>query len=146
MNTGQISVFMRKFRKVSWTLLYSDRWEFYWELTTCHTLKQVKQNATNNLALFSGQLFMLLQMVCSVLLTVLHFKTLLLIVCEITTDNQNATNKWFLIKTQQSKTGHTIWKNKKNWAENWCQIICGILFDLIHSMTSSETPLPLGKK
>ena len=37
----------------------------------------------------------------------------------------------------ESKTEYTIWKNIKNWAENWYQIVCGILFDLIHSMTSS---------
>ena len=43
-------------------------------VTTCHTLKQVKQNATNNQALFSGQPLMLFQMVCSVLLTVLQLK------------------------------------------------------------------------
>ena len=35
------------------------------------------------------------------------------------------------------KTEHTIWKGIKNLAENWCQIVCGILFDLINSMTSS---------
>ena len=37
----------------------------------------------------------------------------------------------------ESKTEYTIWKNIKNWAENWCQIVCGILFDLIYSMTNS---------
>ena len=40
-----------------------------------------------------------------------------------------------------SKTEHTIWKSIKNWAENWCQIVCGILFDLIYCITSSETVL-----
>ena len=52
---------------------------------------------------FSGQLLMLFQMVCSVLLTVLHLKTLLLIGCEISTANQNPTNKWFLMATQRAK-------------------------------------------
>ena len=37
----------------------------------------------------------------------------------------------------ESKTEHTIWKSIKNWAENWWQIVCGILFDLICCMTSS---------
>ena len=37
----------------------------------------------------------------------------------------------------ERKTEHTIWKSIKNWAENWCQIVCGILFDLICCMTSS---------
>ena len=37
----------------------------------------------------------------------------------------------------ESKTEHTIWKSIKNLAENWYQIVCGILFDLIYSMTSS---------
>ena len=35
------------------------------------------------------------------------------------------------------KTEHTIWKSIKNWAENWCQIVCGILSDLICCMTSN---------
>ena len=46
---------------------------------------------------------MLFQMVCSVLLTVLHPKTLLLIGCEISTANQNLTNTWFLLATQRAK-------------------------------------------
>ena len=52
---------------------------------------------------FSGQLLMLFQMVCSVWLTVLHLKTLLLIGCEISTTNQNPINKWFLMLTQRAK-------------------------------------------
>ena len=46
---------------------------------------------------------MLFQMVCSILLTVLHPKTLLLIGCEISTANQKPTNKWFLMATQREK-------------------------------------------
>ena len=71
--------------------------------TTCHKLKQVKQNATNNLAPFLGQLLMLFQMVCSILLTVLHLKTLLLIGCKISTANRNPSNNWFLMATQRAK-------------------------------------------
>ena len=50
---------------------------------------------------FSSQLLMPFQMVCSVLLTVLHHKTLLLIGCEFSTANQEPTNKWFLMATQR---------------------------------------------
>ena len=42
-------------------------------------------------------------MVCSVLLTVLHLKTLQLIGCEFSTANQKPTNKWFLMATQREK-------------------------------------------
>ena len=38
----------------------------------------------------------------------------------------------------ESKTEHSIWKSIKNWTENCGQIVCGILFDLMYSMTSSE--------
>ena len=98
---------------------------------------------------FSGQLSMLFQMVWSVLLTVFHLKTLLLIGCEISTANQNLTNKWFLMATQRAKRSTP---SERAWAlktelKFWCQIVCGILFDLIYSMTSSEgvskTSLPL---
>ena len=76
------------------------------------------------------------QMVFSVLLTVLHHKTLLLIGCEFSTANQKPTNKWFLMATQRAKWIAPSERALKN--ENWCQIVCGILFDLIHSMTSSD--------
>ena len=52
---------------------------------------------------FSSQYLMPFQMVCSVLLTVLHLKTLLLIGCEFSTANQKPTNKWFLMATQREK-------------------------------------------
>ena len=69
------------------------------DYTACHTLKQVKQNATNNLAPFFKSAFNALSLVCSVLLTVLHHKTLLLIGCEFSTANQETTNKWFFMAT-----------------------------------------------
>ena len=50
----------------------------------------------------------------------------------------NSTEIRILRCNTESKTEHTIWKNIKNWAENWYRIVCGILFDLIYSMTSSE--------
>ena len=52
---------------------------------------------------FSSKLLMPFQMVCTVLLTVLQPKTLLLIGCEISTANYNPTNKWFLMATQREK-------------------------------------------
>jgi len=52
---------------------------------------------------FSGHLLMLFQMACSVLLTVLHHKILLLIGCEFSTANQEPTNKWFLMATHRAK-------------------------------------------
>ena len=75
---------------------------------------------------------MLFQMVCSVLLTVLHLKILLLIGCEFSTANQDPTNKWFLMATQRAKP------STPSEAENWCQIVGGILLDLVYYMTSSE--------
>ena len=45
---------------------------------------------------FSSQLLMPFQMVCSVLHTVLHQKTLLLIGCEFSTANQEPTNKYIV--------------------------------------------------
>ena len=73
--------------------------------TSCHTLKQVQQNATNNLArvFLSGQLLILFEMACSGLVTVLHPKALLLIGFEISTANQNSTNKWVLMATWRAK-------------------------------------------
>ena len=52
---------------------------------------------------FSSQLLMPFQMVCSVLLTVLQPKTLLLLIgCEISTANQNLTDNFFMA-TQRAK-------------------------------------------
>ena len=52
---------------------------------------------------FSSQLLIPFQMVCSVLLTMLHQKTLLLIGCEFSTANKKPTNKWFFMATQREK-------------------------------------------
>ena len=51
---------------------------------------------------FSAQFLMLFQLVCYVLLTVFHLKTLLLIGCKISTANQNP-KKWLLMATQKAK-------------------------------------------
>ena len=97
--------------------------------TICHILKQVKENATNNHRhCFSSNLLMLFQMMCSVWLTVLHLKTLLLIGCEFSTANQEPTNKWFLMATQREKRSTPSERALKT----------GILFDLICHMTSSD--------
>ena len=71
--------------------------------TTCHTLKQVRQNATNNLAPFFKSALMPFQMVWSVLLTVLHLKALLLIGCKFSTANQELKNQWFFMATLREK-------------------------------------------
>ena len=77
--------------KVSLTKGLSYTWT---SQTKCH-----KQSGT----VFSSLLLMPFQMVCSVLQTVLHLKTLLLIGCKFSTANQKATNKWFLMATQREK-------------------------------------------
>ena len=79
---------------------------------------------------------MLFQMVCSVLLTVLHLKTLLLIGCEISTANQNPTNKLFLMATQIAKQSTPSERALKPDLKTGFRLI-GILYDLIFSMTSS---------
>ena len=86
---------------------------------------------------------MLFQMVCSVLLTVLHLKTLLLIGCEISTANQNPTNKWFLVATQRAKRSTPSERALKTELKTGVRLFCGILFDLICCMTSS-VPRSLG--
>ena len=61
---------------------------------------------------FSGQLVMLFEVVCSVLLTVLHPKTLLLIGYGISKANQSPTNKWFLMATgEQNRAPNLKEKN-----------------------------------
>ena len=63
--------------------------------TTCHTLKQVKENATNNLApLFKTALNALSDGVVHFPHCVAPFKTLLLIGCEFSTANQELIDQW----------------------------------------------------
>ena len=90
---------------------------------------------------FSVQFSLLFPMVYSVLLSVLHFKTILLVDPD-----------WLLKLFHQSAVGvseantaskmeHTIWKSNENGAYTWCQIVCSILFDLFLCMTSSGPDL-----
>ena len=85
----------------------------------------------------SVQFSLLFQMVYSVLLSVLHFKTILLVDPD-----------WLLVNFHQSAVGvfkgntaskmeHSIWKSNENWTEKWCQNVCSVLFDLFLCMTSS---------
>ena len=60
-----------------------DEWGSDFMCTTCHTLKQVEQNATNKQ---SGTIFQV-SFSDGVFCFVLHFKTLLLIGFEISTAN-----------------------------------------------------------
>ena len=62
---------------------------------------------------FSSQLLMPFQMVCSVLLTVLQPKTLLLIGCEISTANQKPTNKWFQWQHREKNGAHHLKEHEK---------------------------------
>ena len=60
---------------------------------------------------FSAQLLMLFQMVCFFLLTVLQFKTLLLIGCKCVTANQDPSNNCFYTVFQhreQNRAHHLI--------------------------------------
>ena len=87
------------------------------QITTCHTLKQVKQqNAIWHC--FWSQIWMPFQMVCSALLTILHHKTLLLIGCEFSTANQEPTNtnlpcKWVLMAMQRENAAHYLKEHSK---------------------------------
>ena len=79
---------------------------------------------------------MLFQLVYSVLLSVLHFKTILLVVLLLLkVFHQSAVG--VLKGNTASKMEHSIWKSNENWTEKWCQIVCSILFDLFLCMTSS---------
>ena len=82
---------------------------------------------------FSGELLMLFQMVCLVLLTVLHFKTLLLIGCKFSTANQNPRSKGLLMARKRAERSTPSKRALKT------EIVCGILFDLIYCMTSSAS-------
>ena len=83
---------------------------------------------------------MVFQMVCCVLLTVLDPKTMLFIGCEISTANQNPTNRWFLLVTQRAKQSTLTERSLKTELKLVSgQIFCGTLFDLVDSMTSSDS-------
>ena len=90
----------------------------------------------------SVQFSLLFQMVHSVLLSVLHFKTILLVDPDwlLKVFHQSAVG--VLKGNTESKTESTIWKSNENWTEKWCQIVCSILFDLSYCMTSISRNFP----
>ena len=87
---------------------------------------------------FSAQFSLLFQMLHSILLAVLPLKTITTDWCK-TFNSQSGSIKIMVLKCNtESKTEYTIWKSNEKWTEKWCQIVCSILFDLFHCMTSSD--------
>ena len=83
------------------------------------------------------QFLLLFQMMCSILLAVLPFKTPPVDWWK-TFNSQSGSNTRMVLKCNtESKTEYTIWKSNENWTEDWCQIVCSILFDFCLCMTSS---------
>ena len=85
----------------------------------------------------SVQFSLLFQMVYSILLSVLHFKTILLVDPDWLLKVFHQLAVGFSKGNTASKMEHSIWKNNNNWTEKWRQIVCSILFDLFLCMTSS---------
>ena len=112
--------------------------------TTCHRLKQVKQNSTNNLTLFFSTVFNALPG------GVLHFAGCVAIKIQflqrswLFVENIQPISSRVLRCNAVSKTEHTTWKSIKNWAEKRCQGVCAILFDLLVVLTCDclRTPWP----
>ena len=81
------------------------------------------------------------QMVCSILLAVLPSKTPTADWWKSFHSQSGCTKRMVLKCNTESKTEYTIGKSNENWTENWCQIVCSILFDLFDCMTSSAEAL-----
>ena len=96
--------------------------------------KKMLQTIWNN---FSVQFSLLFQMVCYILLAVLPFKTPIADWWKTFNSQSGSTKRMVLKCNTESKTEYTIGKSNENWTENWCQIVCSILFDLFDCMTSS---------
>ena len=73
----------------------------------------------------------------ALLLSVLHFKTILLVDLDWLLKVLPESAVGVLKSNTASKMEHSIWKSNKNWTGKWCQIVCCILFDLLLCMTSS---------
>ena len=86
---------------------------------------------------FSVQFSLLFPMVYSVLLSVLHFKTILLVDPDWLFKLFHQSGVEVSEANTASKMEHSIWKRNENWTGKWCQIVCSILFDLFLCMTSS---------
>ena len=76
-------------------------------------------------------------MVCSILLAVLASETPTADWWKSFNSQSGSTKRMVLKCNTESKTEYTIGKSNENWTENWCQIVCSILFDLFDCMTSS---------
>ena len=72
----------------------------------------------------SVQFSLLLQMVHSVLLSVLHLKTILLVDPDWLLEVFHQSAVRVLKGHTASKMEHSIWKSNENWTEKWCQIVC----------------------
>ena len=86
---------------------------------------------------FSVQFLLLFQMVYSVLLSVLHFKTILVVDPDWLLEVFYQSAVGVLEGNTASKMEHNIWESNENGAYTWCQIVCSILFNLFLCMTSS---------
>ena len=84
---------------------------------------------------------MLFQMMHSILLSVFHLKTILLVDHDWALKVFHQSAVGVLKGNTVSKMEHTTWKSNENWTEKWCQIVCSILFDLFLCMTSSGPDL-----
>ena len=80
----------------------------------------------------SVQFSLFFQMVYSILLSVLHFKTILLVDPDWLLKLFHQSAVGVLEGNTASKMEHTIWKSNENGAYTWCQIVCSILFDLFY--------------
>ena len=114
------------------------------------TLLVIQSNKSNKMLQtiwheFSVQFSLLFLMVYSVLLSVLHFKTILLVDPDWLLKLFHQSAVGVLEGNTASKMEHTIWKSNETGAYTWCQIVCSILFDLFKCMTSSMTKWPISK-
>ena len=87
---------------------------------------------------FSVQFSLLFPMVYSVLLLVLHFKTTPLMDPDWLLKLFHQSGVEVSEANTASKMEHSTWKSNENWTENWCRIVCSILFGLFLCVTSSE--------
>ena len=92
---------------------------------------------------FSVQFSLIFQMVYSVLPSVLHFKTSLLVDPDWLLKVFHQSGVGVSKGNTASKMEHSTWKSNENWTENWCHIVCSILSGLFLCVTSSEQSLQI---
>ena len=86
---------------------------------------------------FSVQFSLIFQMVYLVLPSVLHFKTSLLVDPDWLLKVFHQSGAGVSKSNTASKMEHSTWKSNENQTENWCHIVCSILFGLFLCVTSS---------